>query len=212
MDGNNRWSIKNNKSKYYSYNHGAKKLLELTNFIFSNYDIKYISAFALSKHNLKRGRSLINIIKNILKDFLKKSLDNNNFNYNFIFKGDLSFLPKNICKGINDLEKLNKNKKKHLIIYLNYSGKDDIISATKFLKNSNKVNEKTIRSALMSSNIPDPDMLIRSGGYNRLSDFFLYQISFTDLFFTKTLWSDLKKSHIKKYINQFYKIDRKFGS
>ena len=72
MDGNNRWSIKNKKSKYYSYNHGAKKLLELTNFIFNQYEIKYISAFALSKHNLQRGRSLINIIKNVLNDFLNK--------------------------------------------------------------------------------------------------------------------------------------------
>lgn len=212
MDGNNRWSIKNNKSKYYSYSHGAKKLLELTNFIFNKYEIKYISAFALSKHNLQRGRSLINIIKNVLNDFLKQNLDKNNFNFRFKFKGDLSFLSKKTCKGINDLEKMNKNSEKQLIIYLNYSGKDDIISAVKSLKNLNRVNDKIIKSALLSSDIPDPDMLIRSGGYNRLSDFFLYQVTFTDFFFTKVLWSDMKKSHIKKFINQFNKIDRKFGT
>ena len=107
---------------------------------------------------------------------------------------------------------MNKHSEKQLIIYLNYSGKDDIISAVKSLKNLNRINDKIIKKALLSSDIPDPDMLIRSGGYNRLSDFFLYQVTFTDFFFTKVLWSDIKKSHIKKFINQFNKIDRKFGT
>ena len=212
MDGNNRWSKKNHINKYTAYKKGADTLIKLSNFIFENTDAKFISAFALSKHNLQRGRSLINIIKNVLNDFLIQNLDKNNFNFRFKFKGDLSFLSKKICKGINDLEKMNKHSEKQLIIYLNYSGKDDIISAVKSLKNLNRVNDKIIKSALLSSDIPDPDMLIRSGGYNRLSDFFLYQVTFTDFFFTKVLWSDMKKSHIKKFINQFNKIDRKFGT
>ena len=75
----------------------------------------------------------------------------------------------------------------------------------------NKINKITYRKNLKSSNIPDPDMLIRSGGYQRLSDFLLYQISFTDFYFTKTLWPDIKKSQIKKYIYQFKYLERKFG-
>ena len=135
----------------------------------------------------------------------------NNFNFRFSFRGDLTFLPKKIFKGIKDLEKINIKSKRSLIIYLNYSGKEDIISAAKSLKKINKINKITYRKNLKSSNIPDPDMLIRSGGYQRLSDFLLYQISFTDFFFTKTLWPDIKKSQIKKYIYQFKYLERKFG-
>ena len=211
MDGNNRWSIKNKKTKYYSYKCGAKKLLDLTKFIFENYETKYVSAFALSKHNFKRGTKLINIIEKVLSDFLKQNINKDDYNFRFTFKGDLSFLPKNIFKGINDLEKINKRAEKQLIIYLNYSGKDDIVCASNFLKNYKKINDKAYQKYLKSFNIPDPDMLIRSGGFKRLSDFLLYQVSFTDFFFTRTLWPDIQKSHIKKYINQFKKIDRKFG-
>ena len=211
MDGNNRWSKKNNIAKYDSYNLGAKKLIELTKFIFDNYDINYVSAFALSKHNFKRGSSLINIIQKVLSDFLNQRIQKNNYNFKIVFKGDLSFLPRNIFNGIKELEKKNKKSKNMLIIYLNYSGRDDIINATEYLKNIKIINEKVFHNNLMSSKIPDPDLLIRSGGFKRISDFFLYQISFTDFFFTKTLWPDIKKIQIKKFINQFYKIDRKFG-
>ena len=211
MDGNNRWSKKNNKTKYISYKLGAKKLIDLTKFIFDNYDINFISAFALSKHNIKRGPYLINIIKSVLRDFLDQDIQKKNYNFNLKFKGDLSFLPIKMVKDIKHLEKLNEKSKNQLIIFLNYSGRGDIISATKSI-NKNKIsNEITFQKFLKSSQIPDPEMLIRSGGFKRLSDFFLYQVSFTDFFFTKTLWPDVKKSQIKKFINEFYKIERKFG-
>ena len=140
MDGNNRWSIKNKRSKYDSYKNGAKKLIEITKFIFDNYDINYVSAFALSKHNFKRGSSIINIIVKVLNDFLTHNLNKNNFNFRFSFRGDLTFLPKKIFKGIKDLENINIKSKRKLIIYLNYSGKEDIISAAKSLKKTNKIN------------------------------------------------------------------------
>ena len=111
MDGNNRWSIKNKRSKYDSYKNGAKKLIEITKFIFDNYDINYVSAFALSKHNFKRGSSIINIIEKVLNDFLAHNLNKNNFNFRFSFRGDLTFLPKKVFKGIKDLEKINIKSK-----------------------------------------------------------------------------------------------------
>tara|TARA_A100001011_G_scaffold177562_1_gene186251 strand:+ start:324 stop:950 length:627 start_codon:yes stop_codon:yes gene_type:complete len=208
MDGNYRWSKKNNIPKYDSYKQGANKLLELTKFAFEKYDISYVSAFALSKHNLKRGSSIIKIIKMVLYEFLE--LNKNNHNFNILFKGNLNILPK---KLINNLKNLENSKFKHnLIIYINYSGKDDILSASKSLNKSTNVNDNIFKKSLKSSSIPDPDMLIRTGGFKRLSDFFLYQVSFTEFFFTNTLWPDLKKSNIKKFIKQFNEIDRKFGS
>ena len=210
MDGNYRWSKKNNIPKYDSYKQGANKLLELTKFAFEKYDISYVSAFALSKHNLKRGSSIIKIIKMVLYEFLELNKNKNNHNFNILFKGNLNILPK---KLINNLKNLENSKFKHnLIIYINYSGKDDILSASKSLNKSTNVNDNIFKKSLKSSSIPDPDMLIRTGGFKRLSDFFLYQVSFTEFFFTNTLWPDLKKSNIKKFIKQFNEIDRKFGS
>ena len=99
MDGNNRWSKKNNKTKYFSYKLGAKKLIDLSKFIFENYDINFVSAFALSKHNLKRGSYLINIIKRVLKGFLDQDSHKNNYNFNEIYYSNhlLIFFIRFIC-------------------------------------------------------------------------------------------------------------------
>ena len=212
MDGNNRWSKKNNINKYDSYKHGAKKLIDITNFIFKNYEINYVSAFALSKHNFKRGAVLIDIIKRVLNDFLDSSKDTNKFEFKVIFKGNLKFLPKKIVENLIKLEKNNINRKKTLVIYLNYSGQDDILNASKSLSLMKIFSKKNYQEQLSSSGIPDPDILIRSGGYKRISDFMLYQISFTELFFSKKLWPDIKKNDVKRIIEQFNRIDRKFGN
>ena len=212
MDGNNRWSIANKIDKYSSYKKGANKLIEITNFIFENYKINYISAFALSRHNLKRGKLLLNMIENLLVDFLDQSNKKKNINFRVKFIGQLNFLPKNVVLRLKKLEELNMKSKKNLIIYLNYSGKDDIHNALTSMSKSKKHNIKNFEMFLSTSNIPDPDILIRSGGYKRLSDFMLYQVSFTELFFSNKLWPDIKKIDIKRYIDKFYKIDRKFGN
>ncbi len=212
MDGNKRWFKKNTISKYESYKKGANKLIEITKFIFENYDINYVSSFALSKHNFSRGSNLINILKKILFDFLINSEQINNFNFSVKFIGNLKFLAKKELELIKKFESKNQKCKKKLFIYLNYSGKDDIFNASKSLYKLGKFDLNTFNRYLSSGQIPDPDILIRTGGYKRISDFMLYQVSFTELFFTNKLWPDLKKTDIKNYINQFYKIDRKFGN
>ena len=101
-----------------------------------------------------------------------------------------------------------------IIIYINYSGKDDIIRSCNdfYHLNSNKqITDKIFKKNLYSKNIPDPDVLIRTGGYQRISDFMLYQISFTELMFTKKLWPDLSNKDVDKFIDKYYKIERKFG-
>ena len=212
MDGNNRWSKKKNISKYKSYKKGAEKLIEVTNFIFSNYDINYVSAFALSKHNFKRGTVLINIIKNVLLDFLEPSKNTNNLKYKVLFKGNLNFLPTKIVQGLKKLQKNNSKSNKKLVIYLNYSGKEDIANSLKLLFHSNKTNYRKLDNHLTTAGIPDPDILIRTGGFQRISDFMLYQISFTELFFTTKLWPSISNKDITKFIEKYNKIDRKFGN
>ena len=214
MDGNNRWSKKNNKNPYQAYSTGAKRLLSLSSHIFKNYEIDYISAFALSKKNLKRSSTIIKTLRKVLEYFLdhQNNLINRNFQINF--KGDFSFLDKSSIDKIYSLEKNNPTSKKKLIIYINYSGKEDIIKSCNdyFQLNLNKkITDSIIKKNLYSNNIPDPDILIRTGGYQRISDFMLYQISFTELMFTKKLWPDLSNTDLDRFINNFYKIERKFG-
>ena len=203
MDGNNRWSLKNKISKYQAYKIGAKRLINLSNYIFSNTEIKYISAFVLSKNNLKRSAKIINVIKKILYESLVE-IKNHKTYFDLVIIGDVEFLDlktKNMIKTIN---KKNIFKKK-LILYLNYGGKEDIEQAAK----SNLYN--SVEKNLLSGGFPDPEVLIRTGGFNRLSNFLLYQISFTELFFLKKLWPDLNSTDIKKIISNFRKIKRKFG-
>lgn len=203
MDGNNRWSRKSSLSKYDGYKNGAKKLISLTNFIFANTNINFISAFALSKNNLQRSSGVLKIIKKVLLETLK-DYDNKRINYDLFFIGDFNFLELNVKKKILSINKNNLFKKK-LIIYLNYGGREDIQQAAK-----SNINKK-FETNLLSNKFSDPDILIRTGGFKRISNFLLYQLAFTEFFFLKKLWPDLLPRDIKKIINQFNEIERKFG-
>ena len=208
MDGNNRWSKKNNYNKYIGYKKGANTLINLSNFIFDNTNAKYISAFALSKNNLSRSQNLISTLKKILSEFLNKVIEEENkYKFNIKFIGDRKFLSTKINKKIDELENLNKLHKKYLLIYINYSGKFDIQQASLKYKNNHLIFD----NLLMTKGIPDPDILIRTGGYNRLSDFFLYKLTFTELYFLKKLWPELNKNDLSKIFINFNSIERKFG-
>ena len=212
MDGNNRWSKKNNINKYQGYKKGANTLLNLTNYIFKNTDIKYISAFALSKNNLNRSKNLISTLKKILVEFLDKTIIKKNNDFNIRFIGDRKFLNKEINKKINTIESSKNHSKKYLLIFINYSGKSDIDQAAyNFYKNKSKNGKLLLKDYLLTKSFPDPDLLIRSGGFARLSDFIIYQSTFTELFFTKKLWPDLTKRDLSKIINKYQSIERKFG-
>ena len=210
MDGNNRWSISNSQNKYFSYKKGAYNLINLTNYIFDNFESKYVSAFALSKYNLNRSQNLISLLKKLLSEFVDNMIYNNEeINFNVRFIGDKKFLNTKIKQKITKLESLKKLNNKYLIIFINYSGKDDIKQAS---FRYNLINKKSkFENFLSTKNIPDPDILVRTGGFKRLSDFMIYQSSFTELFFTKKLWPDLKKNDLSKIFNKYLNTERKFG-
>ena len=211
MDGNNRWSKINSKNKYQSYSKGANNLLELSNNIFIKSKVSYITAFALSKNNLNRSKSLIRSIIKILDINLDQAL-NKEINFSISIRGDLSFLSSEMKKKIELLNKRNKKNNKKLIILLNYSGRQDIIDTSlKIINSKKKINLENFALTSILSGLPDPDLLIRTGGYQRLSDFLLFNISFTELFFTKKLWPDLKYNDVLRIINKFNNIERKFG-
>ena len=214
MDGNNRWSKKNKLNKYNGYKKGANTLMNLSNFIFKSTDVNYISAFALSKNNLNRSKTLISTLKKILLEFLNKEIEDKNIsNFNIRFIGNKSFLSKDIKKKISQLECIKKKSKKYLLIYINYSGREDIFKAASSYRIYNKENKKYIKfqEFLLTKDFPDPDILIRTGGYSRLSDFLIYQMTFTELFFYKKLWPDLTKIDLIKIFKKYYSLERKFG-
>ena len=211
MDGNNRWSKKKNLNLSKGYTSGAYKLMKITTHIFKNYDVKYISAFALSKNNLNRSKTIISTIKNVLLDFLNKYEENYNFDFKIKFIGDLNFLNKKIRDKIKIIENINIMSKNKLIIFINYSGRSDINNSINSLNKFSKINDLSFSKILNTKNLPDPDLLIRTGGFQRLSNFMLYQLAFTELYFTKKLWPELTNADIDKYIKNFNRIDRKFG-
>ena len=210
MDGNNRWSKKNNISKFEAYKSGSENLIKLSKFVFNNYDIKYISAFALSSNNLRRSSKVINILKKVFIYFLDKIKNQELSNFEIKIIGDLSFLDKIILEKTNNFLKKQKKSKKKLILFINYSGKTDIENAHKKLL-QNKNNPMKLSDFLTTSDIPDPDVLFRTGGFQRLSNFMLYEISFTELFFTKKLWPEINNGDLKKVIEKYHTIERKFG-
>ena len=146
-----------------------------------------------------------------MNDFLDPSKDTNKFEFKVIFKGNLKFLPKKIVENLIKLEKNNINRKKTLVIYLNYSGQDDILNASKSLSLMKIFSKKNYQEQLSSSGIPDPDILIRTGGYQRLSNFIMFNLTYTELFFTNTLWPDFSKKELQNIIDNFLKIKRKYG-
>ena len=210
MDGNNRWSKKNNLDINTSYKQGAKNLFKIANHCFFKQDINYVSAFALSSHNLSRSKKLISVIFKILNSYLNDLLlSNEQYKFNIRFIGNLDIFDKKIKNKLIVVNNQNSYSKT-LIIALNYSGADDILNASLlFNKNTNK--KLKFNDFLYTSNYPNPDLLIRTGGYQRLSDFVLFQINFTELFFSKLLWPNFKIKSLDIIINKFFKIERKFG-
>lgn len=212
MDGNTRWAKKNNESLYNTYKRGSSKLLNLSDYLFKNYDLSFISSFALSSHNLKRSTKTISILKKVLNDFLDSNLNDKKFKFNIKFIGDLTFLDTTLIKKLNNLES-NKNRySQSLVIFLNYSGRQDIIdSINRQNKKNIKIKLDNLNSFLSTKHIPDPDLIIRTGGFQRVSDFMLFQIAFSELIFLKKLWPDINKADLKNNINKFKNIERKFG-
>ena len=212
MDGNNRWSERNHINPFDTYIKGSKKLLEISEYVFSNFETQYITAFALSKNNLKRSSEKIKMLKAVIKYFLEDLDAISKYKFRISIKGNLNFLSKRLIDKIIELNSKNHKYKKTLFILINYSGQDDILNSIKQINKLNlKPNKANFEKNLFIGSIPNPDILIRTGGYHRISNFMLYQLSFTDFFFLKKLWPDLNKSDVKNIIINFKKINRKFG-
>ena len=216
MDGNGRWGVKKYKSKSVGHHHGVKNLKPIIKYLIKK-NIPNLTLYALSYDNLKkRDKKQIKNIFDILNKYLVSNI--NFFKENKIFikfigeRRRLSFSLLETLKKSSD-ETVTKNAKLNINIAFNYSSKKEILYAMKkIISKKKKLNEKNLEKFLYTNKNNFPELLIRTGGYSRVSDFLLWQISYSELFFVKKLWPDFKVNDLNKIINKYYKIKRNFGS
>jgi len=214
MDGNGRWGLKKKNSRNYGHLKGLKTVETIIKLSVIK-KIPFLTLYAFSTENWKRPESEIDFLFNLIKNSLKKNLKKitkQGIKVNII--GKKRGLPKDIIKTIKLIEdKTYYNKTIVLNLALNYGSKEEIINACKILalKKNTEINIENFEKKLYTKNIPHPDILIRTGGTKRLSNFLLWQLAYTELFFTDKLWPDFSENDYNKIINKFYKIKRNFG-
>ena len=214
MDGNGRWGIKHKNSRNAGHRAGLNSVESVIDECIK-IKIKYLTLYAFSTENWKRPKKEINFLFNLLENFLQYKLDNlikKKIKLKFI--GETNNLPKKLKKLIKTSEKkTSKNTFLQINVAVNYGSKNELIKAIKLIdKNNLKINERNIQKNLFTNNIPDPEILIRTGNTKRLSNFLLWQIAYSEIFFEKKLWPDFNNKDFKKIIIKFNKIKRNFGS
>tara|TARA_Y100000590_G_C15662894_1_gene993366 strand:+ start:875 stop:1528 length:654 start_codon:yes stop_codon:yes gene_type:complete len=216
MDGNQRWAKNKKVNIRKGYLTGLDKIEEITK-ICINQKIQNLTLFALSSENVQRSnvKTIFDILLSEYKKRLKEFSQTNNIKIRII--GEKENLPKSVINILDEIEKFTqKNKKLNLNIAFNYGTDKELLSIVRNISNIYKKQKMEITSQLINKytylpNISDPDLLIRTGGHQRLSNFMLLRLSYTELFFTKTLWPDLQEDEIINIFKKFNKIERKYG-
>ena len=213
MDGNGRWGLKYKNSRNAGHKAGIVTVEKIINGSIKK-KIKYLTLYAFSTENWKRPKKEIKYLFYLLEDFLNKRIDEfhkQNIKLNII--GDKKF-SKKLNQLLKSAElKTSKNNKLQVNLALNYGSKSEIISSIKkMIKNKNTINEKNFSNNLSTKNIPDPEILIRTGNTKRLSNFMLWQLAYSEIFFEKKLWPDFTIKDFNKIIDKYKSIKRNFGN
>lgn len=221
MDGNGRWAKKRGLPRSAGHRFGAQKLREIILFA-DEIGLKYITVYAFSTENWKRPKDEVENLMNLLREFFDTEIENliNKTQIRIRVIGDISKLDKDIQERIISAEERTKDKTGLcVVIALNYGGRSEIVNAVKNLALDIKsgkidieaINEELFKNYLYTKDIPDPDLLIRPSGEMRVSNFLLWQISYTEFWFSNVLWPDFKKEHLLKAIEDYQKRERRFG-
>ncbi len=213
MDGNGRWGLKRKNSRNAGHRAGlntVEKIIKET----IKHKVKFLTLYAFSTENWKRPKNEINFLFSLLENFLKDKIEDLNKQ-----KIKLKFIgKKNFSSKLNYLlrvseKKTYQNKRLQINLALNYGSKAELINAFKELKkNKEDINEKNLNKYLQTYNTPDPDLLIRTGDTKRLSNFLLWQLAYSEIFFEKKLWPDFNEKDYNKIIKKYKNIKRNFGN
>jgi len=214
MDGNGRWGVKHKKSRNLGHKAGLNTVEKIIKSTIKN-KVKYLTLYAFSTENWKRPQNEIKFLFELLDNFIEKKINEfikNNIKLKII--GNINILSNKLKKKLEKSEQLTKrNNKLQVNLALNYGSKSELINAFKKLnKNKLNINIKNIRKNLYTANIPDPDILIRTGNTKRLSNFLLWQMAYTEIFFEKKLWPDFNENDYKKILQNFKKVKRNYGN
>ena len=212
MDGNGRWGLKYKKSRNAGHKAGLITVQKIIQSTIKN-KINFLTLYAFSTENWKRPKSEVDYLFSLLENFLTTKIDQlHNQNIKLKILGNKKFSPK-LNRLLNLSEKKTANNKiLQLNLALNYGSKFELVNAFKNLKKYKRsVNEKNLENYLQTKNIPDPDLLIRTGNTKRLSNFLLWQLAYSEIFFEKKLWPEFNENDYKRIITNFRKIKRNFG-
>ena len=213
MDGNGRWGKKKKKSRNFGHKEGTKTVEKIIKSAIDN-KINYLTLYSFSTENWKRPKKEVNFLLKLLENYIDNKL--NEFIKNKIkikIIGDLSKISKKLIKKLKNAEKLTSlNSKIQINVALNYGSRQEIIKSMKEVKKKSiSFNQKNISKYLYTGNIPDPDILIRTGNKHRLSNFLLWQLMYTEIFFEKKLWPEFNKNDFNQIIKKYKKIERTYG-
>lgn len=216
MDGNRRWARKKGMPTFFGHKKGYDKLCKIGDICLKK-GIKILTVYAFSTENWKRSKEEVNYLMNLLRESIKKhSLELHKKNIKINFLGRLEKLPKDLQESITKaVELTKKNKKGILNIALNYGGHSEIVDAVKkIIKDKiplEKINESLFEKYLYTADLPPVDLLIRTGGEQRLSNFLPWQLSYAELYFTKKYWPDFNESDLDKAILEYSRRERRMG-
>ena len=213
MDGNGRWGVKHKKSRNLGHKQGLKTVEKIIKFSIKQ-KIRYLTLYAFSTENWKRPKKEINFLFKLLENFLIQNINKlQNQKIKIKIIGEKKF-SKKLNKVLLDSEiKTKNNKKLQINLELNYGSKNELVNTLKLInKKGEKISEKNVKKYLFTSDSPDPDLLIRTGNTNRLSNFMLWQLAYSEIYFVKKLWPDFNEKDYNKILNNFKKIKRNFGN
>jgi len=213
MDGNGRWGLRRGKSRNYGHQQGLKTIEKIVNYSIEK-KISFLTLFTFSSENWKRPKNEVNFLFKLLENYFKKNLSeviSKGIRVKII--GDKLKLNSNLRKIINLVEiRTKKNNNISVQIALNYGAKQEIINSLRAIdRKKERITEKNLEKNLYTRSIPDPDILIRTGGQKRLSNFLLWQLAYTEIFFINKMWPDFSEKDLLGVINKFQKIKRNFG-
>lgn len=217
MDGNRRWAKTRNLPEIFGHREGSKKILEMVNFAI-NLKIKYLTFYTFSTENWNRDKKSIDELFNLMNEYIDKEGDGirKDERIKFSVIGNIEKLPENLYKKIVDLQIYCSKKistEIDLIFAINYGSRSEIVNAVNEIiaTGEKNITEEKFEYFLSTYKIPDPDILIRTGGMMRISNFLLWQLSYSELFFTNTLWPDFNEKELKKILSDYYFRVRNYG-
>ena len=211
MDGNGRWGKKKKKGRNFGHIKGVETVKKIVKSCIS-LKIPILTFFVFSSENWKRPKTEIVFLFKLIKNYFSKEIDkviNQGIKINIL--GDITKLSPDLKKILTKSVKFTKKNKTIIVnLAINYGSKDEILSASKKVKK--KINIKSFEKNLYTKNMPNPDILIRTGGHQRLSNFMLWQLAYAELFFIKKLWPDFNSVDLKRIIKKYFKTKRNFGA